>query len=250
MPDPRFYRSYYDNHASRFDATRLWDSNEIKETVRAVMEYLPDDERVVEIGCGSFKHGNLLTSLGFSVIGMDFSSEQLRNAGSDATLLCADVRSMPFASSTLGGVLGVMILHQVAAGERQLVLTEIRRVLRPSRNLILKTCTHDDLRKRPLAKWFPSSLDINLQRFPSDQRLKAALAGSGFELIMTWSTESASAFPVDVLLNMLRARPSSSLRLVPDEEYVDGLERFERAHKDEMSVSLPHYHTYYVARCL
>jgi SAM-dependent methyltransferase len=248
MPESLFYRSYYDNHASRFDATRLWGSNEIKQTVQAVIGHLPVGENVLEMGCGSFKHGTLLASAGFNVIGLDFSIEQLRNVQHGATVLCANVRSLPFACSTLGGVLGVMILHQVAACERQLVLTEIRRTLRPAGNLILKTCTHEDLRRRPLTKWFPSSLKINLERFPSDQDIKWILTESGFGLIKTWSTESVSIFPTDVLISMLETRPSSSLRLVPEAEYADGLKRFDKAHEHEVYISLAHYHTFYVAR--
>ena len=248
MPEPLFYRSYYNSHAAIFDATRLWGNNEIEQTVQAVVRHLPGSESLIEIGCGSFRHGTILSSAGFTVIGVDFSIEQLRNAPPNAIVLCADVRLMPFASGIIGGVLGVMILHQVPTGERQLALTEICRILHPGGNLILKTCTHDDLRRRPLTEWFPSSLEINLERFPSDEELKWLLTESGFELIDQWSTESVSVFPVDVLLNMLETRPSSSLRLVPDAEYRDGLKRFDRMHKDEAFASLGHYHTFYVAR--
>jgi ubiquinone/menaquinone biosynthesis C-methylase UbiE len=225
----------------------LWSDEEVEQTVHMISKHMPEGEKLLEIGCGSFKHGARLSSAGFKVIGLDFTVEQLTNAPPGSSLLCADARSIPMASSSLGGVVAVMVLHQVTEGDRPLVTTEIQRVLRPGGRLIIKTCTHDDLRKRPLSQWFPSSLTINLARFPSDAQVKTLLYESGLHVKRVWSTQSYSAFPTESFLQMLATRPSSSLQLIPEDEYSSGLKRFRSEHADHSLVRLDHYHTFYLA---
>jgi SAM-dependent methyltransferase len=247
MSGASFYRNYYRDHAVRFDRTRLWREDEIGSTVRCISVHLTRGEKIGELGCGSFKHGALLSSAGFEVFGLDFSVDQLRYAPAGSQVICADVREMPIASGALGSAFAIMVLHQVPEDERALVLSEISRALRNGGTLIIKTCRHEDLRRRPLARWFPSSVAINLARFPADAELKRLLAQSGLRATHTWSTETYSLFQKDELLEILASRPSSSLRLVPADEYADGLARFHFDHPENSVVRMDHYHTYYLA---
>lgn len=245
--DASFYQSYYQSHARRFDETRLWKSQEIEHTVQLVSERFTPRSSLLEVGCGSFRHGAMLVSRGYSVIGIDFSHQQLSNAHG-APLICGDVTSLPIRSDTADGLLAIMSLHQVAQDSQDSALSEIARVLRPGGSLLIKTCTHDDLRRRPLAKWFPSSLSVNLRRFLDDADLRKSMSGSGLVVVEEWSTETASSFGGAQLLAALETRPSSSLKLVPDEEYERGLAEFRQSIDPDSSVDLSHYHTYYVAK--
>jgi SAM-dependent methyltransferase len=248
MADASFYMNYYRDHAARFDKTRLWSEDEVGSTVRCISAHLMRGEKVGEFGCGSFKHGALLSSEGFEVFGLDFSVNQLRHAPVGSQVICGNIGQMPIATGSLGSAFAIMVIHQVPAVERARVLSEIRRVLRDGGSLIIKTCSHEDLRRRPLTRWFPSSAAINLTRFPTDIELKRLMAQSGLRATDTWCTETYSLFDKDELFRILASRPSSSLRLVPADEYADGLARFHFDNVGKSVFRMDHYHTYYLAR--
>jgi SAM-dependent methyltransferase len=95
--------------------------------------HLGGDERVLDIGCGNGLHLAELARRGHrgAIHGMDLSPGMLTAARSraDAALLVGDAQRLPCRDGSFGCVLAMHTLYHVP--DRDLALSEIRRVLRP-----------------------------------------------------------------------------------------------------------------------
>jgi SAM-dependent methyltransferase len=95
--------------------------------------HLGGDERVLDIGCGNGLHLAELARRGHrgAIHGMDLSPGMLTAARSraDAALLVGDAQRLPCREGSFGCVLAMHMLYHVP--DRDLALSEIRRVLRP-----------------------------------------------------------------------------------------------------------------------
>jgi ubiquinone/menaquinone biosynthesis C-methylase UbiE len=97
------------------------------------LAHLEGDERVLDLGCGNGLHLAELARRGHrgAVHGMDLSPGMLTAARSrtDAPLLVGDAQRLPFRDGSFGCVLAMHMLYHVP--DRDLALSEVRRVLRP-----------------------------------------------------------------------------------------------------------------------
>ena len=110
----------------------IQESFEVPTLVHALR--LPRGRRVLEVGCG---RGVALGPLGAllepeRLVGIDVDEDALAVArsASDAELLCADVRELPFADGAFDVVVDFGTCYHVSQPER--ALREIARVLAPS----------------------------------------------------------------------------------------------------------------------
>jgi SAM-dependent methyltransferase len=127
-------RSTYDHVAGKYE-TRFVDELEGKPRDRELLSKFAGsvDDPVVEIGCGPGHVGAFVRARGRRVVGLDLSLEMVRLASTrlDAALI-ADMRSLPFASSRVGGLLAFYSLIHLPRSELGGALEEFRRVLRPA----------------------------------------------------------------------------------------------------------------------
>jgi ubiquinone/menaquinone biosynthesis C-methylase UbiE len=133
----------YDAMARDFDRRRALPDG-VPETIRAAIlaaiggSGLPGGPRILDLGAGSGRIGQVFVRAGDDYTGADLSFGMLRAfaAGAPAPRLTqADAERLPFADATFDAVLLVQVLSG-ASGWRQL-LTDAMRVLRPSGALIV-----------------------------------------------------------------------------------------------------------------
>jgi SAM-dependent methyltransferase len=91
------------------------------------------DGRCLDVGCGSGRYFEVLTTLGWHVTGIDESADQLRIARPRADshgveLVKGDATALPFADASFDAVAAIMISTDVEPYER--VVEEAARVLR------------------------------------------------------------------------------------------------------------------------
>ena len=108
---------------------------------------LVGDERVADVGCGNGLHLSELQRREHrgTVVGMDLSLVMLAAARtrSDACLLVGDAQRLPFADASFDCVLAMHMLYHVP--ERDLAISEMRRVLRPGGVALALTNSHRHL---------------------------------------------------------------------------------------------------------
>jgi cyclopropane fatty-acyl-phospholipid synthase-like methyltransferase len=118
--DPRYFKSL-DRFDIRFART-MW----VYDNVRAGSE-------VLELGCGAGVLA-LLKRKGVTLTGVDLSAEcalAARRNGYDATF-STQLSSLPFAADSFDYVVSLDVLGHIEADEKDAVLAEVKRVLRPA----------------------------------------------------------------------------------------------------------------------
>jgi SAM-dependent methyltransferase len=130
--------SSYDAVAPRYE-TEFLEELRAKPRDRQLLAAFAEaaDDPIVEVGCGPGQIGAFVREQGRRVFGLDLSPEMTRHAiGRLDGALVADMRSLPFASTRLGGLIAFYSLIHVRRPELGRTLQEFRRVLRPGGRLL------------------------------------------------------------------------------------------------------------------
>ena len=134
-------RSSYDVVAQEYEA-RFLDELAAKPRDRELLVAFAESVRdpVVEIGCGPGQVGLFVRQRGRRVYGLDLSREMARRANHrlDGAVV-ADMRSLPFASERLGGLVAFYSLIHIRRAAVGGVLREFQRVLRPGGRVLFST---------------------------------------------------------------------------------------------------------------
>lgn len=132
-------RSSYDAVAAKYEA-RFVDELRHKPRDRDLLSAFAATvgDPVVDIGCGPGQIGAYVRAQGRRVVGVDLSPAMaaLASGRLDAAL-SADMRSLPFVSGGVGGVLAFYSLVHVPRPQLAATLSEIGRVLRPAGRVLL-----------------------------------------------------------------------------------------------------------------
>jgi SAM-dependent methyltransferase len=92
---------------------------------------------VLDVGCGPGHVGAFVAHLGPRTIGVDRSPAMAAAAASRvAAAVVADMRQLPFASTSVGGIVAFYSVIHVRRGELPAVLAEFARVLRPGGHVL------------------------------------------------------------------------------------------------------------------
>jgi SAM-dependent methyltransferase len=132
----------YDRNAHEY-AARFYEAD-LTEKRDAFLRALPTDlanPSVLDAGCGPGRDCQLLAEAGLQVVGLDLSANLLRRARArtDASLVRADMRQMPFATKTFSGIWCCAALVHLNHAAARSALVEFARVLRPAGALFLST---------------------------------------------------------------------------------------------------------------
>lgn len=112
---------WYDAHTSDLDDVQF---QELRTLLR------PGTGYCLDLGCGTGRFADLITSTGRIPMGIDVSADQLRLARRRCpALIQADARSLPFPNGTFATVLGLWVSTDI--DEFGTALGEIARVLAP-----------------------------------------------------------------------------------------------------------------------
>lgn len=160
------YEKYEKTH-SDYDKTRVAvGSEQIIGFLRAQFPDSTKQPRILDAGCGTGVHLQALKKAGFDLLtGVDASRTGLEKTreklGSDAQLVCADIRSLPFAPLSFDVVLFSFVLqHLPHQSEEQLreatqaVLDDAAQVLAPGGHVIIVTCTREQMSPDAGCMWY------------------------------------------------------------------------------------------------
>jgi ubiquinone/menaquinone biosynthesis C-methylase UbiE len=183
--------------------------------------------RVLEVGCGT---GNYVTALQSatrcSCWGVDPSSEMLAAAqerSESVTFQLGRAERLEFSADFFDLVFSVDVIHHLE--DITAYFQEVQRVLKPGGRVCTVTDSDWIIRRRqPLAVYFPETVEVDLERYPRMEELRAAMQSVGLEGIVEHQVE----FPYELVdAQAYRDKAFSSLHLIPDDAWKRGLERLE-----------------------
>jgi SAM-dependent methyltransferase len=186
--------------------------------------------RSLDLGCGAGRFTALLGEVfGGTVVGLDASLAMLgeRPAAADATLAfaAADARALPLRTGSIDLALLSMVYHLLASPAA--TVAEVGRVLRGGGAVLVRTPTREILDRIAFLPFFPAARAIDEARMPGRAALEAVFLAAGFSgglhatVAQEFAASGAAAFA------KVRRRPFSSLQLMPDEAFAEGLARYE-----------------------
>jgi SAM-dependent methyltransferase len=231
MTDGPSFPTDYDDYAPTYAWSRSavpW----IVSPLSRIVDLLPADAAVLEIGCGT---GNYIRALAASrpelgYFGFDLSEAMLQEArgfGSTVAFIRGDAaKEFPVPNDSVGLAFAVDIVHHIDDLAR--FFAEAHRVLLPGGCLLVVTDSEDTLRRRSLTRFFPEILAIERLRYPTIARLdhEADRAGLRFDS----HQEAVGRIPLDdEFLGRLEAKCASAMRLITTEQHTAGMARVRAA---------------------
>ena len=142
---------------------------------------------IIEIGCGTGNYAielsNIFPDINFR--GFDLSEEMLKIARSRTDKVefargNADLK-FPYTNSTADAVFLVDVIHHIV--DYKNFFNECKRVLKPGGILIISTDTEDDFRNRSGIKFFPETLEVERERYPTLNELNIHSENSDLKFI-------------------------------------------------------------------
>jgi SAM-dependent methyltransferase len=183
--------------------------------------------RVLEVGCGTGDYVIALQALTeCSACGIDPSEQMIaiaRRRSEAVEFVIGPAETLPFADDRFDFVYSVDVIHHVA--DPAVAIAEAFRVLRHGGQLCIATDDEATIKGRLLTRYFPETVNVELERYPPIADLRAAIVGAGFGNIR--EKVVSSAYRV-VDSRPYRDRAFSCLHLIPQAAFDNGLERLQR----------------------
>jgi SAM-dependent methyltransferase len=195
----------YDEIGVGYDTTRRPDPR-IAERLFALLDPKPGG-RYIDIACGTGNYTQCLHARGLDVIGIDQSVTMLEAASTKfpgITWQQADATALPFPDGTFDGAVCTLAIHHFP--DLDAAFREIGRVLSDGR-VVIFTATPEQMRAYWLDAYFPQAMARAIAQMPSEDRLRAALAGAQFDIagVEPWFVPTD---PIDLFLYSGKHNPA------------------------------------------
>jgi ubiquinone/menaquinone biosynthesis C-methylase UbiE len=165
------------------------------------------------------------------VWGVDPSPEMLGEARARASRGIgwkqATAEQLPFKAGWFDGLHMHLVLHVLSDLDQ--ALAECARVLSPGGRLAAVTFELEHFDGFHLNEYFPSLAAIDRSRFPAPADVRRRLADAGFAEVVSETIRQQVELEPKALVERVRGRYISTLHLLEDAEYREGLERLEHA---------------------
>jgi len=145
--------------------------------------------------------------------------------------LAGSAERIPLPDASSDAALLSYVVHHMS--DRDAGARELRRVLRPGGLVIVRSAFRESLSQVPFFEWFPTALALDEQRMPTRADATAMFEPHGFEVIASEVLWQETAPSLRVYYERLKLRAISTLELLPDHEFDEGVARLRLAAEHE-----------------
>jgi ubiquinone/menaquinone biosynthesis C-methylase UbiE len=220
----------YDEISRIYDDVRHADIELINRFLQEIA--ITASTRVLDIGCGTGNHADLLQKVTQAqVFGVDPSDGMLRQARqkNDAiTFERGAGEEIPFKSDFFDLVYMIDVIHHVADIDR--LFAETQRVLKKGGKACIATQSHEQIEKRPIARFFPETVEVDKKRYPTIHRIVETARGKNLRFVKDETLFAGE--PVELgpdFSTLVKKKGYSMLHLISDAAYEMGQRALENA---------------------
>ena len=221
---PELARAYREMRGVTEHVRRTWGA--------AFRAALPDarPRRSLDLGCGTGRFTALLAeTFGGAVVGLDASETMLRErlapAAAPLAFATAHAAALPVRDGAMDLALLSMVYHLFVP--REPVIAELHRVLAPGGVVLVRTPTRELLDRVSFLPYFPGARALDESRMPSRASVADVLGRAGFALASRATIDQEFAASPAEAYEKVRRRPFSTLQLIADASFAEGLKRYE-----------------------
>ena len=219
----------YDSVSKTYDEVRAGDPEMIHQLLQGAP--LKSSALVLDIGCGTANNTMLFSKTsGTMVIGLDFSFGMLMKAQKKTEgieLVHAPAVGLPFNDESFDFVFMTEVVHHLS--DVKSALQEMQRVVSSTGTSCIVTQSHEQITERMTSKFFPTTVEIDQERYPSIGELESNLVQAGFEKITPRIYKFAPIRLGQDYLETVEKRGYSMLHKIGDDEYDEGLAQLKKA---------------------
>jgi len=191
--------------------------------------------RVLDVGCGTGRVAAALHERGSRVWGVEASPEMAARARERGVhVKVARAEALPFKDGWFERAVLWLVAHLV---DRPAVFAELSRVLSPDGRIAIATFDPTHFERYYLNRLFPSLERIDRSRFPEPETLADELREAGLEPRVVRLSQRAEIGRTEAL-ERIRGRFISTLRLLDEEEFDQGLARAEQELPERVAYEL------------
>ena len=118
--------------------------------------------------------------------------------------------------------------------EREAAAAELFRVVRPGGAVLVRGTLRESLPRIPFLAFFPEARRIDQRRLPSIGEVEAMLTGGGFDQLASETIEQQTTPSFRAYYERIRLRAISTLELIDDAEFEEGVARMREAAEREV----------------
>jgi ubiquinone/menaquinone biosynthesis C-methylase UbiE len=224
----------YNNLADVFDNIRDANLN----IVRAIIDGLDlVDKTILDFGCGT---GNYMVAFSkivdSSIYGVE-PSDGMKNKALNKGL---DVRSgnhsaIPFSNIFFDFIYMIYVIHHIP--DLEVMFSELNRVLKPDGLIAILTQSHEQLESSIWAKYFPSSVMIQKERYPDISKIIDISESVGLKEHKTKTIGEADIITLDKKhIEIAESKGYTCLQMISEDDYRSGLMALKKDFGDNKSV--------------
>lgn len=217
--------SYNQARALPEDTIRLW--------LDAISDQIPESKinTIVDVGCGTGRFTEPLSAhFSARTIGLEPSPNMLGVAAASKShplvnYIQGPAENIPLLGETADLLFLSMVYHHFRDHDQ--VAAEFHRVLKPGGFLCIRTSMREQLDSYLWMDFFPTARDIDVKRIPTKDSLITTMEAAGFKLTNHSVLKQRFAENSMEYLEKIKLRGVSSLKQISDDEFQQGLLKFE-----------------------
>jgi ubiquinone/menaquinone biosynthesis C-methylase UbiE len=224
----------YDQMAAVYERSRAMPLEALEEWRAALAGYLPSVSGlpVLDLGAGTgLFAAALATWFEVRVVGVEPSARMRRHAHEarshpGVAYVGGRAERLPLRDRCCSGAWLSTVIHHI--GDLARCALEVQRVLAPGGPVLIRSAFPGRHERITLFRFFPGAQRI-AETFPTVEATVAAFATAGFAFEVLRPVPQVSAPSLRAAVDRVRMRADSTLKLLSDEQFAEGLAALERA---------------------
>jgi SAM-dependent methyltransferase len=223
----------YERMAADYERGRGLSDDALSGWRAAIARHLPEDATlIVDVGSGTGVFAAAMARwFGVEVIGVEpaagmRSVARREHAHHRVAYVGGDAQRLPLRDASCDVAWLSTVIHHIP--DLRMAAAEVARVLRPNGAALIRSSfpgRHDGI---TLFRYFPGAARI-ASSFPTVEETAAAFGEAGFALSRIESVQQVTAPSLAAAVERVRLRADTTLRLLSDEEFADGLRKMQEA---------------------